>query len=58
MLIVSLAGVWYTRHVQSEADRRWCATVTILADGPPATSERGRAVAEAMAELRRDLGCP
>jgi hypothetical protein len=68
MLIVSAAGIWYTNHVQRgaelraaqdrrEADRRWCELLTILAGGPAATTERGRAIADAMARLRDGLGC-
>jgi hypothetical protein len=67
MLLVSLAGVTYTRYVdekreqaEREADRRWC-TLLVLLDGnnrrnPPAT-ETGREYARIIHGLRMSLGC-
>lgn len=57
VLAVSGATLWYASYQQREADRRWCELLTILAGGPAPSSERGRAIAEAMAQLRQDFGC-
>lgn len=57
-LLVGVAGIVYTSHVQRQADRRWCALLSSL-DSPqaPATTDRGRVVQQQMHELRTDLGC-
>ena len=57
MLLLTGAGIWYTNHTQREADRRWCELFAIMAGGPPATTERGQVIADAMERLRVDLGC-
>ena len=57
MLAVSAAGIWYTHHAQRQSDRRWCELLTVLSGGPSPETERGRAVADAMARLRADFGC-
>jgi hypothetical protein len=67
MLLVSLAGVTYTRYVDAkreaaerEADRRWC-TLLVLLDtnnqrNPPAT-ETGRQYTRIIHGLSVSLGC-
>jgi hypothetical protein len=60
---VSIAGssVAYANYVQRESDRKWCKLVTTLDDayrGQPPTTAAGKNVAESIAQLRRDLGCP
>lgn len=57
VLAVSGGGIWYTSHAQREADQRWCELLTILASGPAPTTEQGRVIADAMAQLRQDFGC-
>lgn len=58
LLSVVIFSVVYTRHVQEQADRRWCALFTSL-DSPqaPATTERGLLIQRQMHKLRTDLGC-
>lgn len=57
ILAVVIAGIAYTNHVQRESERKWCGILIILTGGPPPVTDRGRAVAAAMAQLRRDFGC-
>lgn len=58
LVAVMLANVAYTRHVQQQADRRWCALLATLdTNDPPATTERGRVVQQQLHQLRMDLGC-
>lgn len=52
-----LMGVTYTNIVQRESDRRWCDLLAILSDGPPPTSERGKALAVQIARLQDEFGC-
>lgn len=56
-LMLAGAGIWYTHYSQRQSDRRWCELFTIMSGGPPATTERGRVIADAMERLRVDLGC-
>lgn len=51
-------NVAYTRHLQQQADRRWCSLLTTL-DNPsvPATTERGRVVQQQIHTLRVQLEC-
>jgi hypothetical protein len=53
-----VANAVYTRHLQQQADRRWCALLSSL-DSPqaPATTERGLVLQVQMHKLRNDLGC-
>jgi hypothetical protein len=57
LLAVAVAGIFYTNHVQRESERKWCEILTILTTGPQPETDRGRAVARAMAALRNDFGC-
>jgi hypothetical protein len=61
MLATAAAGIWYTHHVQRDAERKWCGIVATLDDAyrasPPQTTA-GRRLAEEMAELRRQFHCP
>lgn len=52
------AGVLYTSHVQRQSEQKWCALLSILTGGPPSTTERGKVVADALDQLRRDFHCP
>jgi hypothetical protein len=58
LLAVVVSNAVYTRHLQQQADLRWCALLTSL-DSPqaPATTERGLVVQRQMHKLRTDLGC-
>lgn len=67
MLLVSVAGIWYTNHVDTkreraerESDRRWCVLLTDL-DGAYGSAtpqtELGRRIAAAIHELRGGFGC-
>lgn len=57
-VLVAGAGIVYTRHVQHQADQRWCDLLATL-DQPsqPATTERGRVVQQQIHRLRSELGC-
>jgi hypothetical protein len=50
-------SVRLAEQTSRESERKWCAIITILTGGPTPETERGRAVAAAMLQLRRDLGC-
>jgi len=71
-VVIALAGVGYTNHVQRQADRRstaeradsdrrWCALLVDISRGqreaPPKT-ESGQRFAEEIDQLRREFGCP
>lgn len=67
MLLLSLAGVWYTNwsigqqdKAERANDQRWCQLLTTLDDAyqaaPPQT-ETGRRLAADIHRLRADLGC-
>lgn len=67
MLVVTLAGVTYTRYVdqqreqaEREADRRWCTLLVLLDENnkarPPATAT-GREYTRIIHGLRVSLGC-
>ncbi len=51
-------GVLYTNHVQRQSERKWCALLTILTGGPPATTDRGQVIAAELVELRDNFRCP
>lgn len=70
-LVIALAGVLYTNHVQRQAqqraaverresDRRWCALLVDIGDSqravPPKT-ESGKRFAAEIDRLRREFGC-
>lgn len=72
-LVIALAGVFYTNHVQAQAqrradaeradsDRRWCALLVELDHAynqpPGPSSEVGRKVASEIHQLRVGFGCP
>ena len=72
-LAIALAGVFYTDHVQQQADkrstaervdsdRRWCALLVDLDNAyrtsPGPTTEIGRKVAAEIHRLRVGFGCP
>lgn len=60
-LSLGAAGVWYTNHVQREADRKWCSIVVAQSDAyrlTPPTSPTGQRVAAAIDRLRVELDCP
>lgn len=57
MLLTSVAGVIYTSHVQRQSEQRWCGLIAVLAGGPAPETERGRAIASAMEQLRQDFNC-
>jgi hypothetical protein len=57
-VLVAGGGIAYTRHVQQQADRRWCDLLGTL-DQPrvPPTTARGRAVQDQIHRLHGQLGC-
>lgn len=59
--LLAVGGIAYTRASVQRSDRRWCDLLVTLdrqyRAAPPAT-EAGRGVAAAIAELRRQFGCP
>lgn len=72
-VVIALAGVVYTNHVQgqaqrraemerAESDRRWCALLSELDSAysapPGPTTETGRNVAVEVHQLRVGFGCP
>jgi hypothetical protein len=72
-LVIALAGVFYTNHVQAQAqrradaeradsDRRWCALLVELDHAynqpPGPASDVGRKVASEIHQLRIGFGCP
>lgn len=59
LLSVVIANATYTRHLQQQADRRWCSLLTTL-DNPsiPTTTDRGRIVQQQIHTLRVQLECP
>jgi hypothetical protein len=72
-LVIALAGVAYTNHVQSQAqrraeaeraesDRRWCSLLSELdhaySSPPGPTTDTGRKVAVEVHQLRVGFGCP
>lgn len=72
-VIIALAGVVYTNHVQRQAekraelarqdsDRRWCALLGDLDSAyqspPTPTTPTGQKVAEEIHRLRVGFGCP
>jgi hypothetical protein len=58
LVAVVAVNVGYTRHVQQQADHRWCDLLTSL-DQPqtPATTERGLVIQRKIHRLRTDLEC-
>ncbi|MDG4762374.1 hypothetical protein [Micromonospora sp. WMMD710] len=56
-----LASIAYTNASARESERKWCGVVTTLDDAyevtPPQTPA-GRKIAEDIARLRADFGCP
>ena len=72
-VVIALAGVAYTNHVQhvadrrstaerADSDRRWCALLTDLdnayGEPPGPTTEVGRKVAAEIHKLRLSFRCP
>jgi hypothetical protein len=59
LLSVVVVSVAYTRHVQQQADHRWCSLLGTL-DSPsvPTTTDRGRVVQQQIHTLRVQLECP
>ncbi|MDG4796226.1 hypothetical protein [Micromonospora sp. WMMD1082] len=55
------ASMWYASAVAAESQRKWCGVVSTLDDAyevtPPQTPA-GRKIAEDIARLRADFGCP
>lgn len=57
-VLVTGSGIFYTYHVQRQADRRWCALLRIqAADNPPPSTDRGRASQRESKRLLLQLGC-
>lgn len=57
-VLIAVAGIMYTTHVQRQSDRRWCDLLATLDQpGEPAATERGRQIQQELRQLRRDLGC-
>lgn len=58
LVAVMVVNVAYSKHVQEQADRRWCSLLASLdTNDPPATTERGRVVQRQLHQLRLDLDC-
>ncbi len=72
LVVIVVAGVWYTGYVQRQADERhnqivreseqkWCELLTIITSGPPPppgpAGERARVIAAELAKLRKGFGC-
>lgn len=57
-VVISLFSVNYTRHVQQQADTRWCELFkTLDAPTPTTTTARGKQTQQQIHKLRVDLGC-
>jgi hypothetical protein len=68
MLLLAVAGIWYTNYVQHqsekryeqvvrESERKWCVILDVLTGGPAPETDRGRVIAEEMRKLRESFGC-
>lgn len=58
-LLLLIFTVGYVSYQQSESDKRWCRLLASLTtDVPPPTTDRAREIAEIMADMKRDFGCP
>ena len=61
MALTAGVAVWQARQAVHETEQRWCGLVSTLDDTyrttPPQT-EAGRRVAEQIARLRAEFGCP
>lgn len=58
---IAFGSVAYANHVQRDSDRKWCKLVGTLDDAyreQPPTTPTGKNVADSVAQLRHDLGCP
>lgn len=57
--VVSVFTLVWAVHISNSTGRKFC-DVVIAQDSPeePATTERGRVIAEKIRELRRSLNCP
>ncbi|MFG1847764.1 hypothetical protein [Micromonospora carbonacea] len=60
-VVSAVSSMAYANRVARESERRWCGIVVAQDDAyrqqPPITAA-GRNIAEALAGLRRDFGCP
>jgi hypothetical protein len=67
ILIVLGTSIWYSGHVRSEGDRRWCSLIggldnryQAILKNPPTDPEQARSLREfafQVHQLRQDLGC-
>lgn len=58
-LLLLIFTVGYVSYEQGESDKRWCRLLASLTtDVPPPTTDRAREIAEIMADMKRDFGCP
>lgn len=65
LLLTTAAGIFYTNHMQKQADHRWCAILNLAAGAPtnrpPGITDdewqRRLAGGEELRKLRISLGC-
>lgn len=58
MLLLAVAGIWYTNYVQRQTEQKLCRVTAVMMDGvPPPTTARAKKIAKAMADFRADLDC-
>jgi hypothetical protein len=60
--LAAASSMVYANRVARESERKWCTIVVTIDDStsssPQSTTPTGKKFATAMAQLRRDLGCP
>lgn len=60
-LTTGLVAIVVARNGVAESQRKWCAVVVTLDDAyheTPPTTAAGRNLADSIAQLRREIGCP
>lgn len=59
-LLTTGANLWYTNHVNTESNHKWCQLITLLNNAyeqSPPVNEIGKKIAAAMIKLRTDFDC-
>ncbi len=58
-LLLLVFTVGYVSYEQGESDRRWCRLLSALTtNSPPPTTDRAKEIADILADMESDFGCP